>query len=71
MLLSVDENNINRLQCFISSVEIVKVSVWVMLHQMIVPEAYEQCTLWYVNYKNTTSNVSIFVISKGAISDNF
>ena len=68
MLLSVDENNINRLQ---SSVEIVKVSVWVMLHQMIVPEAYEQCTLWYVNYKNTTSNVSIFVISKGAISDNF
>ena len=68
MLLSVDENHINRLQ---SSVEIVKVSVWVMLHQMIVPEAYEQCTLWYVNYKNTTSNVSIFVISKGAISDNF
>ena len=68
MLLSVDENNINRLQ---SSVEIVKVSVWVMLHQMIVPEAYEQCTLWYVNYKFTTSNISIFVTSKGAISDNF
>ena len=68
MLLSVDENNINRLQ---SSVEIVKVSVWVMLHQMIVPEAYEQCTLCYVNYKFTTSNVSIFVTSKGAISNNF
>lgn len=68
MLLSVDENNINRLQ---NSVEIVKVSVWVMLHQMIVPEAYEQCTLCYVNYKFTTSNVSIFVTSKGAISNNF
>ena len=68
MLLSVDENHINRLQ---SSVEIVKVSVWVMLHQMIVPEAYEQCTLCYVNYKFTTSNVSIFVTSKGAISNNF